>query len=125
MEKEFNNPKNELPEIQFNEDYSVGAVQSLKGKILIGHVEEIYPRVHKKLFLEGSLMAYIEPKIIKQLDLESDYREQGYPINGLAEIARNDIYAIIKNELEPYEQLELLNEFDLDIHPIIDTTTIK
>lgn len=125
MQEESNNPDNNLPEIELNYDYSVGAVQSLKGKILIGHVEEMYPRVHEKLFLEGSLMPYIEPKIIKQLELECDYRMQGYPINGLAEIARNDVYSMIKDELGPFEEKELENQFDMDIHPIMDSQSIK
>jgi hypothetical protein len=99
MQKEF-------PEIEFNKDYSVGAVQSLKGKILLDHVEEMYPRVYEKMYSEGVLMSYIEPKIIKQLDLECDYRLQGYPINGLAEIARNDIYMWIQDELSEFEEHE-------------------
>lgn len=125
MQDESNHPNKNQPEIEFNYDYSVGAVQSLKGKILIGHVEEMYPRVHEKLFLEGSLMPYIEPKIIKQLELECDYRMQGYPINGLAEIARNDVYNMIKDDLGPYEEMELAKEFDRDIHPIIDSQSIQ
>ena len=125
MQEESNNPDNNLPEIEFNYDYSVGVVKSLKGKILIGHVEEMYPRVHEKLFLEGSLMPYIEPKIMKQLDLENSYRLQGYPINGLSEIARNDVYSMIKDELGPFEQMELAKEFDMDINPIIDSQSIQ
>ena len=107
MQEESNNPDNNLPEIEFNYDYSVGVVKSLKGKILIGHVEEMYPRVHEKLFLEGSLMPYIEPKIMKQLDLENSYRLQGYPITGLAEIARNDVYIWIQDELSEFEENEM------------------
>ncbi len=102
MKEESNHPNENQPEIEFNYHYSVGVVKSLKGKILIGHVEEMYPRVHEKLYLEGSLMPYIEPKIMKQLDLENQYRMQGYPINGLAEIARNDVYSSIKDELGPF-----------------------
>lgn len=108
MQDEPNHSNNNLPEIEFNYDYSVGVVKSLKGKILIGHVEEMYPRVYEKLYLEGSLMPYIEPKIMKQLDLENNYRLQGYPINGLAEIARNDVYILIQDELSEYEEIELL-----------------
>lgn len=100
MQKEF-------PEIEFNQDYSVGVVQSLKGKILLGHVEEMYPKVYKKMYLEGVLMPYIEPKIIKQLDLECKYRMQGYPITGLAEIARNDVYMWIQDELSEFEENEV------------------
>jgi hypothetical protein len=70
-------------------------------------------------------MPYIEPKIIKQLELECDYRMQGYPINGLAEIARNDVYGMIKDELGPFEEKELVNQFDMDINPIIDSQSIQ
>lgn len=125
MKEESNHPNENQPDIELNYDYSVGVVKSLKGKILIGHVEEMYPRVHEKLFLEGSLMPYIEPKIMKQLDLENSYRLQGYPINGLAEIARNDVYSMIKDELGPFEQMELAKEFDMDINPIIDSQSIQ
>lgn len=125
MKEESNHPNENQPEIEFNYHYSLGVVKSLKGKILIGHVEEMYPRVHEKLFLEGSLMPYIEPKIMKQLDLESKYRLQGYPINGLSEIARNDVYSMIKDELGPFEEMELVNQFDMDINPIIDSQSIQ
>jgi hypothetical protein len=100
MQKEF-------PEIEFNNDYSIGVVRSLKGKILLGHVEEMYPRVYIKMYLEDILMPYIEPKIIKQLELEGDYRMQGYPITGLVEIARNDVYIWIQDELDEYEENEV------------------
>lgn len=125
MQEESNHPNENQPDIELNYDYSVGVVKSLKGKILLDHVEEMYPRVHEILFLEGSLLPYIEPKIIKQLDLECDYRMQGYPINGLAEIARNDVYSMIKDELGPFEEKELVNQFDMDINPIIDSGTIQ
>ena len=125
MKEESNHPNENQPEIEFNYDYSVGVVKSLNGKILISHVEEMYPRVHEKLFLEGSLMPYIEPKIMKQLGLENSYRLQGYPINGLSEIARNDVYSMIKDELGPFEQMELAKEFDMDINPIIDSQSIQ
>jgi hypothetical protein len=125
MQNDSNHQNENQPEIEFNYDYSVGVVKSLKGKILIGHVEEMYPRVHEKLFLEGSLMPYIEPKIMKQLDLENSYRLQGYPINGLSELARNDVYSMIKDELGPFEEKELVNQFDMDIHPVMDTQSIK
>ena len=125
MKEESNHPNENQPDIELNYDYSVGVVKSLKGKILIGHVEEMYPRVHEKLFLEGSLMPYIEPKIMKQLDLENSYRLQGYPINGLSELARNDVYSMIKDELGPFEEMELANQFDMDINPIIDSQSIQ
>ena len=125
MQEESNHPDNNLPEIEFNYDYSVGVVKSRTGRILIGHVEEMYPRVYEKLFLEGSLMPYIEPKIMKQLDLENSYRLQGYPINGPSELARNDVYSMIKDELGPFEEMELANQFDMDINPIIDSQSIQ
>jgi hypothetical protein len=70
-------------------------------------------------------MPYIEPKIMKQLDLENSYRLQGYPINGLSELARNDVYSMIKDDLGPFEENELVNQFDMDIHPVMDTQSIK
>lgn len=125
MQEESKNPNENQLEIEFNYHYSVGVVKSRTGKILIGHVEEMYPRVHEKLFLEGSLMPYIEPKIMKQLDLENQYRMQGYPLNGLDEIARNDVYSMIKDELGPFEEMEIAKEFGMDINPIIDSESIQ
>jgi hypothetical protein len=50
---------------------------------------------------------------------------QGYPINGLSELARNDVYSMIKDDLGPFEENELVNQFDMDIHPVMDTQSIK
>ncbi len=95
------------PKIEFNENYNLSLVQTSKGKILRSHLEEMYSRVAEKLLIEGSLLAYIEPKLIKQVELECDYRMQGYPINGLAELARNDIFMLIQDELSEYEENEI------------------
>ncbi len=114
----------ERPKIIFNNNYDVGLMQTIKAEILIHHVREIYPRVFRKLCDEGSVEPYLEPKVIKQLDLEYDYRLQGYPLTGVAEIALSDIMQLIKWELQPYEEQERLNQFDLDIYLVIDTEDI-
>ena len=118
MEEEINE------NIEFNLNYDVGLMQTPKAQILVNHVREIYPRVYRKLCEEDSVEAYIEPKLMKQLHLEFDYRLQDYPLTGVAEIALRDIMELIKWELLPYEEKERLNQFDLDIFPFIDTEEI-
>lgn len=113
------------PKIEFNSNYDAGLMKTIKAEILIHHVREIYPRVFRKLCDEGSVEPYIEPKVIKQLHLECDYRLQDYPLTGVTEIALRDIIQLIKWELQPYEEQELLNQFDLDINSIIYTELIK
>lgn len=111
--------------IEFNPNYDAGLMQTPTAIILMDHVREMYPRVYRKLSDESSVEAYIEPKVIKQLDLECDYRLQGYPLTGVAEIALRDILILIKNELTSFEEKEVLNQFDLDMNPIIYTEFIK
>lgn len=111
--------------IEFNPNYDAGLMQTPKALILMAHVQEMYPRVYKKLSEESSVEAYVEPKVIKQLDLESDYRLEGYPLTGVAEIALRDVLILIKNDLASFEEKEVLSQFDLDLNPIIYTEFIK
>lgn len=121
MESNFNKNSN----IEFNENYDKGLMQTAHARIMISHIEQIYPRVYENLSLNSMIERYIDPKINKQLLLEQEYRDQGYPLNGVQELAFNDISEFIKTDLKPYEKLELLSQFDLDIHPVIDTEEIK
>lgn len=107
--------------IQFNENYNELLIQSSYYKVLVNYLKEKYPLVYKGLCFNSLLEQYIEPKIVTILKLEIDYREQNYPLSGCTELAYNAVYAIIKDELEEYEKAELLQQFDLEINPIIDT----
>lgn len=111
--------------IEFNPNYDAGLMQTSKAIILIAHVREMYPRVYRKLSDEGSVEAYVEPKVNKQLELECDYRYDGYPRTGVAEIALRDVLILIKNDLASFEEKEVLSQFDLDLNPIIYTEFIK
>lgn len=121
MSKDFNQKQ----DLELNFNYDKGLMQTAHARILMSHLEQVYPRVQKKMSETSMIEYYIEPKIMKQLLLEQDYRDQGYPLNGVQELAFNDVTAAIKIELVPYEDEEYLNEFDLDIHPVIDTETIQ
>lgn len=121
MPKDFNQKQ----ELELNFNYDKGLMQTAYARILMSHLEQVYPRVQKKMSETSMIEYYIEPKIMKQLLLEQEYRDQGYPLNGVQELAFNDVTAAIKIELVPYEDEEYLNEFDLDIHPVIDTETIQ
>lgn len=112
-------------EIEFNENYDKGLMQTAHARIMISHVEQMYPRVYQKLSINSTIERYIDPKINKQLLLEQEYRDQGYPLNSVQEIAFKDVVEFIKEELQAYEEKEFLHEFDLDIHPVIDTEEIK
>ncbi len=121
MPKDFNQKQ----DLELNFNYDKGLMQTAYARILMSHLEQVYPRVQKKMSETSMIEYYIEPKIMKQLLLEQEYRDQGYPLNGVQELAFNDVTAAIKIELVPYEDEEYLNEFDLDIHPVIDTETIQ
>lgn len=120
MKEEFK----ENAEIEFNDNYDRGLMQTPIARILMSHVEQTYPRVYKNMRRGCMVESYVEPKIMKLIDLEHDYRKQGYPNSGVEELALNDVLPLIKMELQPYEDAEYLEEFDLDINPIIDTEEI-
>jgi len=107
--------------IQFNENYDELLIQSSYYKVLVNYLKEKYPLVYRGLCFHSLLEQYIEPKIVAILELEIDYREQNYPLTGCTELAYQDIYSLISDELEEYEKEEYLKQFDLDLNPIIDT----
>ena len=110
------------PEIEFNNQYDINLIDTSSGRILISHVKEIYPRVYRGMNNEQIIESYTDPKVRKLMDLESEYRKQGYPFP--QEPALNDLFTLINDELQPYEDEEYLKEFDLDIYSIIDTEAI-
>ncbi len=59
---------------------------------------------------DDSLYAYIEPKTFLFLNKEQDYRNLGYPLTGVRELAFIDICTNISSELELYEK-EALESF--------------
>lgn len=118
------NSNNKETGIELNYNYS-SLVKTDKALLIKSYIEDTFPRVAEKLLIEGSLLPYVEPKLIKQVELECDYRFQGYPLNGVEEIAFRDISLLINSELEPFEKKEMLNLFDMDLHVYIDTETIN
>jgi hypothetical protein len=112
------NPK-EKPQIDFNDDYDQCLMLTAHARIIISHIKEIYPRVYRGMNHEQIIESYLDPKIRKLIDLEFEYRKQGYPFP--QEPALNDLFALINDELQPYEDEEYLKQFDLDIYPIIET----
>jgi hypothetical protein len=112
----------EKPQIEFNDNYDQGLMQTAYARIIISHIENVYPRVHKKMSYSSIIESYIDPKIMRQLYMEQEYRKQGYPFP--KELALNDLFVLINDELQPYEVEEFLSEFDLDICPVIDIETI-
>jgi hypothetical protein len=117
------NPESNTFELNYN--YCMGVIKSSRAQLIKAHIEDTYPRVAEILLIEGSLLPYVEPKLLQQVELECKYRTQGYPISGLSELGFRDIMEIIKEELEPLEKKELLNQFDLDSKGFIDTEFIN
>lgn len=92
--------------IEFNENYEEILIQSDFYKVLVSHIQELYPLVYKGLCFHSLLEQYIEPKIVELLKLESSYREQNYPLSGCTELAYQNIYSLISDELDEYEKEE-------------------
>ncbi|MBA0882731.1 hypothetical protein [Flavobacterium undicola] len=110
--------------IEFNENYEEILIHSSYYKVLVKHIEELYPLVYQGLCLYSFLEQYVEPKIVEVLKLEFEYRKQNYPLSGCTELAYKDICDLINDELEEYEREEYLKQFDLDLNPVIDTECI-
>lgn len=107
------------PKINFNDQYDINLINTSTGRIILSHVKEIYPRVYIGMNQYQIIESYLDPKIRKLIDLELDYRKQGYPFP--QEPALNDLFVLINFELQSYEDEECLKEFDLDIYLVIDT----
>lgn len=107
--------------IEFNENYEEILIQSNYYKVLVNHIQEVYPFIYKGLCFHSLLEQYVEPKIIELFKLEVSYREKNYPLSSCTELAYQDVYSLMSDELDEYEKEEYLKQFDLDLNPIIDT----
>lgn len=116
------NEKLEKLSIPFNEDYDTNLVDTPTYRIILSHIKEVYPRVYDLMNENQLFEKYIDPKIMTLLDYEKEYHKQGIPFFG--EPAMSDLFILIAAELQPYEDEEYLEQFDLDRHIFIDTEEI-
>ncbi|WP_432221770.1 hypothetical protein ACRASX_14715 [Flavobacterium sp. TMP13] len=121
MEEHFKNKRKKI-EIPFNENYNTNLIDTSTYRIILAHIQQIYPKVYDLMNHEQSFERYIDPKIMTLMDYEAEYHAQGYPFCG--EPAMRDLFALIAAELQPYEDEEYLEEFDLDKQFFIDTEEI-
>ncbi|WP_289058719.1 hypothetical protein [uncultured Flavobacterium sp.] len=110
--------------LAFNDRYDSNLIDSEYYRVLNSHLKEIYPLVYKALSEASLLEAYLEPKIVLFFEREIEHRKNGLPLHGIKELAYNDIFEVLKDELQDNEKIEFTNQFDLDVHPFIDTEEI-
>lgn len=116
MEEKF-----KVPQIEFNEQYDKNLIDSPYYRVLVSHLKEIYPLVYANLAQASLIESYLEPKVVKFLELEIEYQKEKYPLDGAKELAYKDVFIILASELQDHEKIEYLQLFDLDKNSFIDT----
>jgi hypothetical protein len=101
------------PELTFNFNMDIELTNGSHFDSLRTYIIDKYPNFSKIMAKEDSLYAYIEPKTISFLEKEQEYRDQGYPLTGVRELAFIDICILISSELDLYEINALAELFDL------------
>lgn len=107
MESEFK------PELAFNFNMDIELTNGSHFNSLRNFVLEKYPNICAIMTEEDTLYPYIEPKTIFFLEKEQEYRNEGYPLTGVRELAFTDICIIISSELDPYENDALRELFNV------------
>lgn len=112
-------------QLEFNDQFDKNLIDTPYYRIIVSHLKELYPLVYNSLSEASLLEQYLEPKIVLFLEKEIDYRKLNYPAEGCKELAYDNVYAVLKDELQHNEDIEYVNLFDLDKHSFIDTEEIK
>lgn len=94
-------------ELDYNFNYDIELTKGTHFNSLKSFTMDKFPNFSKVMEREDSLFAYIEPKTFLFLEKENDYREQGYPLTGVRELAYMDICILIESELESHEEYAL------------------
>lgn len=100
-------------ELNFNFNMDIELTNSSHFNSLRNFILEKYPNLSAIMTREDLLYAYIEPKTFLFLEKEQEYRNQGYPLTGVRELAFIDICILISSELDLYEKEALSELFDL------------
>lgn len=92
------------PELSFNFYMDIELTNGSHFNSLRNFVIEKYPNISAIMTQEDTLYPYIEPKTFLFLEKEQEYRNEGYPLTGVRELAFIDICIIISSELDLYEK---------------------
>lgn len=111
-------------QLEFNDQYDRNLIDSPYYRIINSHLKELYPLVYKSLSEASLIEPYLEPKVVLFFEKEIEYRKLNHPSDGCKELAYNDIYDVLKDELQYNEKIEYVSQFDLDKHSFIDTEEI-
>lgn len=120
MEENFNKKQ-----LDFNDKYDRSLIDTEYYRVLNSHVKEIYPRVYKALSEASLLEAYLEPKITLFFEKEIEHRKNNLPLHGIKELAYQDVFNVLQDELLENEEIEYAKLFDLDRYNFIDTEEIQ
>lgn len=101
------------PELAFNFNMDIELTNGSHFNSLRNFIQEKFPNFSKIMVIEDTLYAYIEPKTFLFLEQEQKYRDEGYPLTGVRELAFIDICILISSELDFYEKHALCELFDL------------
>jgi hypothetical protein len=112
-------------QLEFNDQYDRNLIDTPYYRVMVSHLKELYPLVYKSLSEASLLEPYLEPKVNLFLEKEIEYRKLKHPADGCKELAYNDIYAVLNDELQYNEDIEYVNQFDLDKQSFIDTEEIR
>lgn len=103
------------PELAFNFNMDIELTNGSHFISLRNYLLEKYPNFSATMTQDDSLYPYIEPKTFLFLNKEQEYRNEGYPLTGVRELAFIDICILISSELDYYEEDALSELFDLKI----------
>lgn len=101
------------PELIFNFNMDIELTNGSHFNSLKNFIQEKFPNFTKIMVKEDTFYAYIEPKTFLFLEKEQEYRNQGYPLTGVRELAFIDTCVLIYSDLESYEKDAVIELFDL------------
>lgn len=104
------------PELVFNFNMDIELTNGSHFNSLRNFIQDKFPNFSKIMMKEDTLYAYIEPKTFLFLEQEQEYRNQGYPLTGVRELAYIDVCILINSDLEPYEKDALPELFNPEKH---------
>lgn len=110
--------------LEFNDQYDINLIDTEYYRVFVSHLKDMYPRVYVSLSEASLLEPYLEPKIVYFLQRELEHKKMKYPAHGCKELAYEDVFKVLEDELSENEKIEYSKQFDLDIHNFIDTEEI-
>ena len=87
-------------ELNFNFNMDIELTNSSHFNSLRNFILEKYPNFSAIMTKEDLFYPYIEPKTFLFLEKEQEYRNEGYPLTGVRELAFIDSCILISSELD-------------------------